>query len=67
MDMATIAQLISTIGFPIAMCLIMTYFYHTSIEEMKKTTNTLNDTITALNNKIDALIGGRRATDDKGD
>lgn len=57
---------VSTVGFPIAMCLIMTYYYHTSIEEMKKTTNTLNDTITALNNKIDALIGGRRATDDKG-
>jgi len=65
--MDQILNSVSTVGFPIAMCLIMTYYYHTSIEEMKKTTNTLNDTITALNNKIDALIGGRRATDDKGD
>lgn len=65
--MDQIVNVVSTVGFPIAMCLIMTYYYHTSIEEMKKTTNTLNDTITALNNKIDALIGGRRATDDKGD
>lgn len=65
--MDQIVNIVSTVGFPIAMCLIMTYYYHTSIEEMKKTTNTLNDTITALNNRIDALIGGRRATDDKRD
>lgn len=62
-----IINIVSNVGFPIAMCVIMTYYYHTSIEEMKKTTNTLNDTITALNTKIDALIGGRRATDDKRD
>lgn len=62
-----IINVVSNVGFPIAMCVIMTYYYHTSIEEMKKTTNTLNDTITALNTKIDALIGGRRATDDKRD
>ncbi len=65
--MDQILNSVSTVGFPIVMCLIMTYYYHTSFEEVKKTTNTLNDTITALNNKIDALIGGRRATDDKGD
>ncbi len=65
--MDEIVNIISNVAFPIAMCVIMTYFYHTSIEEMKKTTTTLNDTITALNNKIDALIGGRRATDDKRD
>lgn len=65
--MEQIINVVSNVGFPIAMCVIMTYYYHTSIEEMKKTTNTLNDTITALNTKIDALIGGRRATDDKRD
>lgn len=65
--MDQILNSVSTVGFPIAMCLIMTYYYHTSIEEMKKTTTTLNNTITELNNKIDALIGGRRATDDKRD
>lgn len=65
--MEQIINIVSNVGFPIAMCVIMTYYYHTSIEEMKKTTNTLNDTITALNSKIDALIGGRRATDDKRD
>lgn len=65
--MDQIVTVISTVGFPIAMCVIMTYYYHTSIEEVKKTTQTLNDTITALNSKIDALIGGRRATDDKRD
>lgn len=63
--MDQIVTVISTVGFPIAMCVIMTYYYHTSIEEVKKTTQSLNDTITALNSKIDALIGGRRATDDK--
>lgn len=65
--MDQITTVVSTVGFPIAMCLIMTYYYHTTIEEMKKSLNTLNDTITALNSKIDALIGGRRATDDKRD
>ena len=65
--MDQILNLVSTVGFPIAMCVIMTYYYHTSIEEMKKSLNTLNDTIVALNNKIDALIGGRRAGDDKRD
>ena len=65
--MEQIINVVSNVGFPIAMCVIMTYYYHTSIEEMKKTTNTLNDTITAPNTKIDALIGGRRATDDKRD
>ena len=62
-----IMTVVSTVGFPIAMCVIMTYYYHTSIEEMKKSLNSLNDTIVALNSKIDALIGGRRAGDDKGD
>ena len=65
--MDQIITVVSTVGFPIAMCVIMTYYYHTSIEEMKKSLNTLNDTIVALNTKIDALIGGRRATDDKRD
>lgn len=62
-----IMTVVSTVGFPIAMCVIMTYYYHTSIEEMKKSLNSLNDTIVALNGKIDALIGGRRAGDDKRD
>lgn len=62
-----IMTVVSTVGFPIAMCVIMTYYYHTSIEEMKKSLNSLNDTIVALNGKIDALIGGRRADDDKRD
>lgn len=65
--MDQIITVVSTVGFPIAMCVIMTYYYHTSIEEMKKSLNSLNDTIVALNGKIDALIGGRRATDDKRD
>lgn len=65
--MDQIITVVSTVGFPIAMCVIMTYYYHTSIEEMKKSLNSLNDTIVALNSKIDALIGGRRAGDDKRD
>lgn len=65
--MDQIINVVSNVAFPIAMCVIMTYYYHTTIEEMKKSLNTLNDTITALNSKIDALIGGRRAGDDKRD
>lgn len=62
-----IVNVVSNVAFPIAMCVIMTYYYHTTIKEMEKSINTLNDTIVVLNTKIDALIGGRRATDDKGD
>ena len=32
--MDQIITVVSTVGFPIAMCVIMTYYYHTSIEEM---------------------------------
>lgn len=62
-----IVNVVSNVAFPIAMCVIMTYYYHTTIKEMEKSINTLNDTIVVLNTKIDALIGGRRATDDKRD
>ena len=62
-----IVNVVSNVAFPIAMCVIMTYYYHTTIKEMEKSINTLNDTIIALNSKIDALIGGRRVADDKGD
>lgn len=62
-----IVDVVSNVAFPIAMCVIMTYYYHTTIKEMEKSINTLNDTIVVLNTKIDALIGGRRNTDDKGD
>lgn len=61
-----VTTIISTIGFPIAMCVMMVYYYHNSVEQLKATVGALNTTINELNNKIDALIGGRRA-DDKGD
>lgn len=65
--MDQIINVVSNVGFPIAMCIIMIYYYHTAVEEMKESINTLNDTISTLNVKIDALISGRRAGDDKGD
>lgn len=62
-----IANVVSNVGFPIACCIIMMVYYHKSLEELKTTVTALNETIHQLNTKIDALIGGRRSTDDKRD
>lgn len=60
-----ITNVVSNVGFPIACCIIMMVYYHKSVEELKTTVTALNESIHELNGKIDALIGGRRSTDDK--
>lgn len=62
-----ISNVVSNVGFPIAACIIMMVYYHKSVEELKTTVTALNESIHELNTKIDALIGGRRSTDDKRD
>lgn len=62
-----ISNIVSNVGFPIAACIIMMIYYHKSVEELKTTVTALNESIHELNCKIDALIGGRRSTDDKRD
>ena len=57
-DLAEIGGLISSIGFPIVMCLILVYF-------MNVTNTKLTDAINGLQNVITELIAKEEAYHDK--
>ena len=57
-----ITQVISTVGFPIAMCLIMFYFLHKEQENHKEEMRELRDVI-AQNNEV--LVGLKQLLEDK--
>ena len=57
-----ITQVISTVGFPIAMCLIMFYFLHKEQENHKEEMRELRDVI-AQNNEV--LVGLKQLLSDK--
>lgn len=57
-----ITQVISTVGFPIAMCLIMFYFLHKEQETHKEEMRELRDVI-AQNNEV--LVGLKQLLEDK--
>ena len=52
MDMATVSQLISTIGFPIAVCLIC-FWYINKIQEQHK--SEIGELTKALNNNTQVM------------
>ena len=66
--MTEIVNMISSVGFPIAMCLIIMYFWNT---QYSKTMQELRDTISRLtevvadNTKALALLEQRLGDDDK--
>lgn len=47
-SLAEIGQLISSIGFPIVMCLILVYFMYNIMGEVKDAINNLSEKITEL-------------------
>lgn len=47
-SLTEIGQLISTIGFPIVMCLILVYFMYQIMGEVKDAINNLSEKITEL-------------------
>lgn len=47
-SLAEIGQLISSIGFPIVMCLILVYFMYQIMGEVKDAINNLSEKITEL-------------------
>ena len=51
MDYELIIQAISTVGFPIIMCLLMLYFLHKESEDHKEEMNQLKDVI-SRNNEV---------------
>lgn len=62
MEMDSIVQVISSVGFPIAMCLILMWFWSTqftkTIDEIKEVVSRLNDVV-ADNTKALELLEQR--------
>lgn len=52
MDVQTISQLISTVGFPIAVCIYMAWDRHTSQSDMKQA---LDNNTVALNRILEHM------------
>lgn len=46
--MAEIVELISTVGFPIAMCLLVFYSNEKTIKQLEQTINKLNKTMSKI-------------------
>lgn len=82
MDITAITQIITSVGFPIAACLLMGWYIKTQTdhyredlatlnlqhkEEMDKITEALNNNTLALQKVSDALIWGKKDHDDKHD
>lgn len=65
--MTEIANMISSVGFPIAMCLIIMYFwnnqYSKTMQELRETISRLTDVV-ADNTKALALLEQRLGEDD---
>lgn len=65
--MSEITNMISSVGFPIAMCLIIMYFwnnqYSKAMQELRETISRLTDVV-ADNNKALALLEQRLGEDD---
>ena len=65
--MTEIANMISSVGFPIAMCLIIMYFwnnqYSKAMQELRETISRLTDVV-ADNTKALALLEQRLGDDD---
>lgn len=64
MDMATISQLISTIGFPIAVCLICFWYINKMQEqhrsEIGELTKALNNNTQVMQHLADMISGSNR-------
>jgi len=55
MDVQTISQLISTIGFPIAACCAIFYMMNKEREDHKNEVSTLKDVISNINETLASL------------
>ena len=66
--MTEIVNMISSVGFPIAMCLVIMYFwnnqYTKAMQELRETISRLTDVV-ADNTKALALLEQRLGKDDK--
>ena len=63
MDVSTITQLISSVGFPIVACGVMAYLFYREQENHKQETNQFTSAINELTvalTKLSDTIGGER-------
>lgn len=56
MDIQAITSLISSVGFPIAMCLMMAYYIKSLLQNHKDEMDSIRNEINALNLTIQKLI-----------
>lgn len=54
--MENITQIISSVGFPIAMCLLLFWYMKTQLEVHKEETSSLKDAINKLELAITTLV-----------
>ena len=54
--MENITQIISSVGFPIAMCLLLFWYMKIQLESHKEETNSLKDAINKLEIAITTLV-----------
>lgn len=54
--MENITQIISSVGFPIAMCLLLFWYMKTQLEAHKEETSSLKDAINKLELAITTLV-----------
>ena len=57
--MNEIVQLISSVGFPIVMTLILIYYIMDTQEKMVSSINNLTHTVNKLNERIDLILSNR--------
>lgn len=59
MDMANIVQMISSVGFPIVMCVILFNYIKETQAELTRAVNSLTAMVGELRDEIEKMYGGR--------
>lgn len=58
MDMTAIVQMISSVGFPIVMCVILFNYIKETQSKLTEAVNSLTDTVSALRIELEKMYRG---------
>lgn len=58
MDMASVVQMISSVGFPIVMCIILFNYVKETQQELTKAVNSLTTMVEELRDEIERMYKG---------
>ena len=58
MDMSAIVQMISSVGFPIVMCVILFNYIKETQSKLTEAVNSLTDTVSALRIELEKMYRG---------